>query len=431
MKQLLVVSPNFPPVSAPDMQRARMSLPHFSHYGWWPSVLAVGGTDERVIEPELLKSVPADVAVVYAHPLPAQLTRLVGVGNLALRAFGQLYRAGLQMIRDRHIDLVYFSTTMFPAMALGRLWKARTGVPYVVDMQDPWVSDYLERNPAARPPKYAVARRLHRWLEPYTMREVSGVVAVSSAYHETLRRRYRGIREEMCVTVPFGAAEEDVRLARELDWRNPWFTPGSGYVNIVSVGRGGPDVQTAASILFRAFRQIEDGPGLAHPRLWFVGTDYAPGSTGRMSVAPVAEREGLTSAVVESPARIPYLQSLRLMQDADVLVVLGSDDAEYSPSKVYSYVLARRPVISVMHAGSPAVSLLRDAAVGPVATYRSAEDVEATARALAPDLAGLLRRRPESVAPRAESCQSWLAPELTRRQCELFDRVVGIERRDG
>ena len=144
MRQLLIVSPNFPPVSAPDMQRVRMSLPHFEKFGWTPHVLAVGGTEERLVEPDLLRSVPANVSVGYTSALPLRLTRPIGIGNPALRAFLHLYRAGARLIRERGVEMVYFSTTMFPAMALGRIWKATTGVPYVVDMQDPWVNEYVE-----------------------------------------------------------------------------------------------------------------------------------------------------------------------------------------------------------------------------------------------------------------------------------------------
>jgi len=42
MKRVLIVSPNFPPINAPDMQRVRMSLPFYRDNGWEPVVLAVG-----------------------------------------------------------------------------------------------------------------------------------------------------------------------------------------------------------------------------------------------------------------------------------------------------------------------------------------------------------------------------------------------------
>lgn len=34
MKRVLIISPHFPPINAPDMQRVRMSLPYYKDMGW-------------------------------------------------------------------------------------------------------------------------------------------------------------------------------------------------------------------------------------------------------------------------------------------------------------------------------------------------------------------------------------------------------------
>jgi hypothetical protein len=424
VKQLLIVSPNFPPVNAADMHRIRMSLPEYAAHGWSPVVLAVGGAEGRVVEEDLLRSVPESVPVLRVGALPGAVTSLAGVRNVTLRALGHLYRAGLRLIRSHSIDLVYFSTTVFPAMALGRIWKAQTGVPFVVDMQDPWVNEYLDRHPEARPPKYGLARRVHGLLEPFTMRAVDGIIAVSPAYHGTLRTRYPWITREMCATIPFGAAEEDMRLARELNVSNPWFTAGDGLVHAVYVGRGGEDLHTAATIFFRALSQTAGTGQLANLRLWCIGTDYAPAGTGRPTLTPVAAREGVAARVVESPARVPYFQALRVLQDADVLVILGSEDPQYSPSKVYPYLLARRPVVAIVHEDSPVVPVLQNSGAGPVVTFRGRDQADAAVEALVGVLPSFVGSGHAAPTVRQESCAPWLAPELTRRQCEMFDAVL-------
>src|SRR5436305_9921733 len=171
MRTVLVVSPHFPPVNAADMHRARISLAHFSSFGWNPVVLAVAPEAvETVTEPLLLKTLPDTVPVYRVSALPSAMTRKIGLGNVGIRAFPFLYREGCRIIREHRVDLVYFSTTMFPTIPLGRMWKRRFGVPFVVDMQDPWASDYHENRPGApKPPKYWAAARMHRILEPWTM----------------------------------------------------------------------------------------------------------------------------------------------------------------------------------------------------------------------------------------------------------------------
>jgi hypothetical protein len=40
VRNLLVMSPRFPPKNAPDMHRVH-SLPHYRRFGWHPTVLAI------------------------------------------------------------------------------------------------------------------------------------------------------------------------------------------------------------------------------------------------------------------------------------------------------------------------------------------------------------------------------------------------------
>src|SRR5205823_3373244 len=98
MKKVLVVSPNFPPLNAADMHRVRTSLPYYENFGWQPHVLAVDvHWQVGVIESRLMDTVPREVPITRTKALPLGVTRPIGVGNVALRAFGHLYRAGARV----------------------------------------------------------------------------------------------------------------------------------------------------------------------------------------------------------------------------------------------------------------------------------------------------------------------------------------------
>jgi hypothetical protein len=419
---VLIVSPHFPPVNAADMHRVRVSLPHFAGFGWQPHVLAVDAASQHdvVQDPLLERTLPADVPVTRVSALPLGLTRPFGIGNVAIRAFGQLYRSGARLIRDEHIDLVYVSTTMFVAMALGRLWKRRFGVPYVLDMQDPWVSDYQPAEATPRGGKHGLASRLHAVLEPFTMRAVDGLIAVSPAYTATLQRRYPGIRGELCATVPFGASEADFAVARTLATPAE-IAPAAGRCRALYLGRGGPDMATAARILFGAVAAGRAAQTAV--QLSFVGTAYAPAGQGRPTIAPLAAAYGLADLVDERTDRVPYFAGLKLLDQADVLLVLGSDDPQYSPSKVYPYLLARRPIIAVLHEASPVVDLLRHAGA-LVVTFGARADEDRATRDLTAQLPAFLDRLPFTPSLDDAIVAPFSARELTRRQCVLFDAVI-------
>ncbi|MDR1989802.1 MAG: glycosyltransferase, partial [Acidobacteriaceae bacterium] len=275
-RTVLIVSPHFVPASTPDMQRVRTSLPYFRDFGWTPYVLAVEPSPEDPRDPLLVETIPADVHIERVTPLPLTLTRRFGIGNIALRAWMSLLRAGSRTIAKHHIDLVYFSTTMFLSMPLGRIWHSRHGVPFVLDMQDPWLTDYYETHPEMpRPAKYGLSHRLHATLEPWTMARAGGIIAVSQSYIDTLRRRYPVLAQRSCATIPFAAAEGDFALLDRRPQPNRLFAPQAGRVNAVYVGRGGNDMAPALSILFSAVERLSrTQPALAAQlRMFFVGTD--------------------------------------------------------------------------------------------------------------------------------------------------------------
>ena len=143
-RKVLIVSPHFPPVNAPDMQRIRLALPYLRALGWEPVVLAVAPdlVEGGVLEPLLEQTYPADIRVIRVRGIPQRATRLVGVGSLWLRCGRALRAAGDRLLRGERFDLVFFSTTQFDAFTLGPRWKAMFGLPYILDYQDPWINNY-------------------------------------------------------------------------------------------------------------------------------------------------------------------------------------------------------------------------------------------------------------------------------------------------
>jgi len=402
-----------------------MSLPHYRSFGWEPIVLTVDASRQPEPTDELLATTfPSDIAIVRTGAIPLTLTRMFGIGNVAIRAYGNLRAAGLRIIRDAQIDLVFFSTTMFLCMPLGRVWRRKTSTPFVLDLQDPWASDYQASGGAPR--KYGLARRVHRRLEPWTMKRASGVIAVSPAYIETIRRRYPWISNETCATIPFGVALDDFTTAARAQpaiRREPLRLTG------VYVGAAGPAMATSLRILFGAVARLKAvDPALAEKlRLAFIGTDYAPAGQGKKTVEPLAVAAGVAAQVSEQTDRIAYFAALQTMRVADFVLLIGSDDAQYTASKAAPCLASRRPIVAILHADSPGVSLLEHSKHTTVVTFRGAADIDRASETLAaafPQVATLAGRDLDDDAALLEP---YSAKALTARQCALFDRVMDRE----
>src|SRR6201985_428119 len=143
----------------------------------------------------LLLSISEDIKVYKVRALNKKWTSKIGLGSLALRS-PWFYRQQVNaLLRKGKYDLIYFSTTQFPVCTLGAYWKKRFGIPYVIDMQDPWYSEYYRNKPKhEQPPKYWFSYRLNKCLEPIAMKQVDGLISVSESYITDLKIRYPGIK---------------------------------------------------------------------------------------------------------------------------------------------------------------------------------------------------------------------------------------------
>jgi hypothetical protein len=289
-------------------------------------------------------------------------TRFFGLGGLSQRGAFALYRRGLSLLRNTKnpFDLVFFSTTEFQLHALGLLWKRKTGVPFCMDYQDPWVNYYYKDNPGIKPPggriKYGVTSFISRILEPMVVRESSGFIGVSEKYLDSLVARYGGdLAAPPRLVEPFPAEPSEMNGARDA-FANP---ASSEKLCIRYVGRGGEDMKTAISVFYQCWVEFRKCFKKFDIFMEAVGTSYAiSGSQTKMFEAE-ALKLGLGSFVRETTTRVPYRDALSLLAGSDGIVVFGSDDPAYTASKLYPCLLAGRPMLAILHENCPAVAFLR------------------------------------------------------------------------
>ncbi len=352
-QRVLIVSPHFPPVNAPDMQRIRISLPSFVQTGWAVTILTVDDpTPTAPLEPKLMGTVPAGVQIERAFCFSRRWTAWLGINNVALRSFPFLFLRGSQLLLSRRYDVIYFSTTMFIVLPLGRLWKLFHRVPYVIDLQDPWVSDFHSHPGAPRPPggwKYWVAHWLGLKLEGWTMTGAAHIIAVSAAYIESLRHRYPRLQSTPATVLPFGSPDPDLRQMKETLKTCASILPAGG-VRLAFAGALGPGMLAAVDILFAAMAEVRRAgvPVTAH----FYGTSYSPVAPARPATADLAAHYHLQDAVFEQPDRLPYFDALQITLECEINLLFGSTDLAFTPSKTMALLAAGRPCFAITPVGS-------------------------------------------------------------------------------
>ena len=428
MKKVLIISPYFPPVNAADMQRVRMSLPYFKAYGWDATVIAVDEKyADQVKDTLLVKTLPADIKIYKVKAFNKKLTNKLGLGSIALRSLWFYRQKGNEILQNEKFDLVYFSTTQFPVCILGAYWKTRFKVPYIIDMQDPWYTDYYEDKPKnERPPKYHLVYGLHKKLEAIAMRKVDGLISVSENYVQTLQQRYANTNHISTAVITFGAFDRDFNLVREHAnaIKSFAFDNDKSLFNCVYIGRGGHDMEKSVALLFEGFEAgLQYKPELFSKfRFYFLGTSYAPEGTGKHSILPVAHKLGVAAYVVEQTDRLPFYESIAALLNADGLIIPGSDSPGYTASKIYPYIMAQKPLLGIFREDSSAVKILRECS--PTSNVFIIPATPDSIQEICAVLEEWAINKPTENPYSAEIFKKYSADEMTRRQVELFNRVI-------
>jgi hypothetical protein len=432
MKKVLIVTPNWPPISCPDIHRIRMSMPFFSEFEWEPLILKINPDEQMGIKDELLtKTIPVNTKTWQAGCLDKNLTRWFGVNSVGIRSLFHLAQLGSEIIETAKPDLVFFSTVMFITTILGRYWRFKHAVPYIIDFQDPWVSDYYSHPNSPKPPggyvKYYFSQLIAKSLEPITLRKVSHIISVSPKYPKTFLHRYPWLTEQQFTVLPFGAPEPDFQLLPSLNIKQKIFDPDDGKLHWVYVGRGGDDMAFALRILFMGIQSARQ----QNPEIWqsiklhFVGTCYAPGNLAVKTVEPLAKELGIADLVEEHIHRIPYFEALQTMVDGDAILLIGSDDPGYSASKLYPCILARKPILAIFNEQSSVIEILKQCRAGNSVTFKQGDRPQDLTSKILTELQWLRTLSSDSQPDTDwQAFQPYTAKEMTRKQCEIFDRVV-------
>jgi hypothetical protein len=440
-----MVSPHFPPDSSAASHRVRLLAPHLPDAGWAPTVVTLEPSAyEGRLDRELEALVPSSLPVVRATAWPAGTTRLVGLGDLGLRAFTGLRRACRAELSRGRFDALFITIyPVYPAL-LGPRLKAEFHVPFVLDYQDPWVGAWgrsVGGGPGGTPDwKSRVSRRLGEWLEPRAVAEADALVAVSQGTIDGIVERMPAAGRLPHGVIPLGFEPADFEsLPRRPSPTSPSASafypafdpaldPDDGLVHLCYVGTLLPaGIETLALLLHGLDRARRDDPAASRLRLHFFGTSNQSVSDA-YRVLPMAREYGVADAVTEEPGRLDYLDALSVLTHASGILLLGSSERHYTASKLYPALLAKRPILALFHDASSVVPILRAAASEPtvrVVTYGDPPFCEAGVTAVACHLRALAAScayNPADVS--LDRVADVSARSLARQLAAVFDQVA-------
>jgi len=276
-------------------------------------------------------------------------------------------RAGLREIR-RGVDLMYTTSPPHSVHLAGLLLKWLTGVRWAIEFRDPWTGNPGRPSHVTSPLSEALERRLER----RTLASVDHIVAVTDGIADLLRDRIIPARRKL--VEPMVIRNGIDRLLREPP---PAAAATDRPFRILHVGslyhRRDPRPFLTA---FAAFVKSAAAEGrrvqldLVGDCRWYHG----------LSVETLAAELGLGEAVTFRDW-VPHDESLRLMAEADLLLLFAQDQPTQVPNKLYEYLGTRRPILAFADETGEVARMLRQAGGHYLVTSADGSESEACLRA--------------------------------------------------
>lgn len=428
MKRVAIVGADFAPSSLPNAQRIRFLVSHLAEFGWEPIVVTVHPRHyESQLDPDNERLLPDMLKVIRTSAISVKWTRKVGLSDIGMRSLYYHWRVLSRLCRRKQVDLIFISLLPAISAVLGRLIYAQYGMPYIIDYQDPWLTDYYWTVPKEqRPPKWPMVYAMARTLEPFALKNVSYITGVSKGTTDGVIARYNWLEDIPTAEIPLGGEPADFKYLRQHPRRNSIFDRHDGLLHISSVGRGGVDTLPILKILFEAIRMgLLRSPDLFERlRLHFVGTTYAANGREDYQVLPLVREMGLESYVDEHPARVPYLDSLQILLDSHALVATGSILSHYTASKIFPYILSERPLLVIFHQESSVVSIVQTTNAGEVVTFSDEEDLSGKGNEVCEKLRTLLSHS-VNYSPKVnlQVLEEYSARAMAKKLATVFDSI--------
>lgn len=260
-------------------------------------------------------------------------------------------KIGNNLIRSENIDAIISSSSPVTSHIIAKELKKQHNIPWIADLRDLWSQNHNYQ--------YSPLRKiLDRKLEIQTFSHANALVTVSPRWKERLEWLHK---DKISYTITNGYNPEELNIAQTKLTSKFTIT----YTGQIYIGKQNP------SILFVALKELIDD-NVINPleiRVRFFGY-LEPWLTNEI------KKYGLQD-IVKQYARVSKKVALEKQRESQILLLLNWVDYNekgWYPLKIFEYLAAKRPILSIGGSGNDVVQRLLDETGSGY--YSSREDIK-------------------------------------------------------
>ncbi len=434
MKKALIITYYWPPSGGGGVQRWLKFAKYLPHYGWEPVIFTPENPEFSLQDDSLLKDVSQDLEVIrfpiwepfgvykklfkssgktVKQGIVIEKTKLSLADKLSIWVRANLFvpdprrfwvrpsaRFLESIIASNQIEVVITTGPPHSMHLIGRKLKQKTGVKWVADFRDPWSDwDVLQKLNIS-----SVAHSWHKRLERQVMQDCDVLLTVSNRLAASLQAKH----DDTSVKVITNGVDED-------DFGESSHPVETDKFRIVHMGLLN-EIRNP-EVLWESLAELcEEEAGFAD-RLEIVLAGMVSNS-----ILDYLQAHKHFSTALTYLDYLPHQQVFGYYRSASVLLLLlnQTENAKWIlPGKMYEYMFAGRPILTLGPVKSDVQDVLQECEAGEVFDFDDKEKIKTFLRqAYSEYLAGKKQVASAKVS-------NYSRKNLTKKLASLLDEMSG------
>ena len=369
MKRVLMVAYHFPPLAGSSgIQRTLRFVQHLPKFGWEPLVLSAAPRAYERTSDDLMGEIPDSTVVRRAFALDT--ARHLSVAGRYIGAMARPDRwvswkfaavsEGMRMIREFRPQAIWSTYPIATAHLIGAELQRRSGLPWIADFRDPMAQEGYPSDP--------LVWQSYQEIEGNALQHARYSTFTTPGAARLYQGRYPNAANRI-VVLENGYDEES--FASLTIGRSHDSSEHSKPITLLHSGIVYPEERDPTQ-LFAALNRLKEGGEIKNGDL-VIRFRAAVHDNLLLDLATRFD----VSEFIETGPPIPYKAALSEMVNSDALLVMQASSCnEQIPAKIYEYLRAGRPILTLTDPAGDTASIMRGAGMNDIKSLDSVSEIE-------------------------------------------------------